>query len=378
VAVEMKAENQREEQRNSNLPELPKISITWDRFWKDPAANFESALKKPTACIVYGGKAEGKSSLVENISNRYSVVLDAFGSRDNEALAWCRSPRQDSVLFLKGESVEIDSRWKAVNTKDVTLKQISTYKAIISCSAFYSDIREEWYSLTLLMNKLWNRTNWTDPWVLTIREAANLLYSRISIGESQVQAKNYMIYAIREMRHCGFALALDSIRWFSIDVDVRSIADYTFLKAQGIEGLPDNLHFLYTFFEPYGVMRMGVDKFIIISRKGPIGHGTSTLPYWHKRESENLLNLFDIKPSYSEKPDLGEKGESHVGDYEHVRIVQARFESHDGMEKLAERIGRSSRTVHKHIIYHNHAIETQGECDKCVRVKSLLSKQPLS
>ena len=228
------------------------------------------------------------------------------------------------------------------------------------------------------MNKFWSRLSWTDPWALIIREAANLLYSRMSIGESQTQAKNYMIYVIREMRHCGFALVLDSVRWFSIDVDVRSIADYTFLKGQGIEGLPDSLHFLYNFFEPYGVMRMGVEKFILISRKGPLGYGESTMPYWHKLENENLLKLFNINVKYDGLQETGEKGSSHVGDYEHVNIIQTRFETQESMEKVAEKLCRSSRTIFKHITYHNMTIESFKECDKCARVKSLLSKQLIS
>jgi hypothetical protein len=230
------------------------------------------------------------------------------------------------------------------------------------------------------MQKLWMRLSWNQPWCLLIREAANLIYSRIAIGDSQAQAKNYIIYVLREMRHCGYALAMDSIRWFSIDIDARSIADYTFLKAQGIEGLPENLRFLYRYFRPFGIMRMGVEKFALISRAGPIGFGKSTCPYWHKKEHEDLLRLFNIKVHYNEMPDLGDKGASHVGDYEHVRIVQVRYESPEserGMEKIAEKIGRSSRTVFKHITYHNNTVRTLGECDRCARVKSLLSKQPL-
>jgi len=227
------------------------------------------------------------------------------------------------------------------------------------------------------MNRLWQRTSWTEPWAVQIREAANLLYSRVSIGDSQQQAKNYIIYVMREMRHCGYALSMDSIRWYSVDIDMRTIADYTFIKAQGIEGLPGELRFLYRWFDPFGVMRMGVDRFAVVCRKGPIGFGHSGLPSWHKQENENILNLLDIQVKYSDLPDTGEKGLSHVGDYEHVRIVQARFETKEGMEKLAEKIGRSSRTVHKHITYHNATIQTLGECDRCARVKSLLSKQVL-
>ncbi|MGD0451195.1 MAG: hypothetical protein ABSA79_09110 [Candidatus Bathyarchaeia archaeon] len=370
---------QKNPQANTNISEQPPtIDIDWVRFPFDDAANIRKALTKPKAFVVYGGTGEGKSSLVENIGNRYGTVIDAFGSRDNEGLAWCRSPRADSILFLKGESVTINSKWPSINAKDLTLKELSSYKAVISVSAFYSSIQEEWKCLALLMNKFWNRLSWTEPWALVIREAANLLYSRESIGDSQTQAKNYMIHVIREMRHVGFALVLDSVRWFSIDIDVRSIADYTFLKGQGIEGLPDSLHFLYNFFDPYGVMRMGVEKFIIVSRKGPVGYGESTMPYWHKLENENLLKIFNIDVKYDGLQETGEKASSHVGDYEHVNIIQTRFETQESMEKVAEKLCRSSRTVYKHITYHNMTIQSFKECDKCARVKSLLSKQLIS
>jgi hypothetical protein len=217
------------------------------------------------------------------------------------------------------------------------------------------------------------RTHWTRPTCLTIREAANLLYSRLAIGESQSEAKNYIVYVLREMRHCGFALALDSIRFYSLDIDVRAIADYTIVKAPGVEGLPDALHFLYQWYDPYGIMRMPKNKFVIVSRSGPLGDGESTCPYWHKTEQEDILEKLDIRIKYSSPIDLGQKN-SNVGDYEHMRIVMARNSSRAGTEKLGEQLGRSGKTIWKHIGIHNHTIEVLGECDKCARVKCLLSK----
>ena len=49
-------------------------------------------------------------------------------------------------------------------------------------------------------------------------------------------------------------------------------------------------------------MRMGKEKFILISEDGPIGHGTTTMPYWHKQEGEDMLRLFDIEVKYPDMP----------------------------------------------------------------------------
>ena len=355
----------------------PKITINWRRFWNDPAANLREALENTTACASYGGKGKGKSALMESLGDRYKCVFDLYGSRDNEGLAWCRSHRQNSILFLKGASTDIESSWPAKNAEDLRFADFEKYQAIISCSAFYANLREEWQTLAKVMDFIWNRNHYNTIISLLIREAANLLYSRISMGDTQQQAKNQIIYTLREMRHCGIALEIDSIRWFAIDIDARSIADYTFLKAQGIAGLPQDLRWLYRFYKPTGVTRMRVYRFIIVSRDGPIGDGYSELPYWHKQEKENLLDLFGIKPTHGDVPNLGEKG-GQVGDYEHVDIIKRRQETHASMESIANKLGRSSRTVHMHIEHHNRMVSMTGECDRCARVRGELTKQPVA
>jgi hypothetical protein len=359
-----------------SMPEMPKFSIDWIRFPKHPCADLGVAFTKPKAFVSYGGTGEGKSNIVENISNRYSTVIDAFGSRDNEGLGWCRSHRKDSILFLHGDNVKIDSNWDDITISEfrkTPIEKLGKYKVILSVAKFYVDIREEWYSLVKVMDKLWERESWTEPWCLAVREAANLLYSRESIGESQTQAKNYIIYVIREMRHCGFALALDSIRWFSIDTDIRTIADYTILKGQGIEGLPKTLHFLYNFFDPYDVMQMKVQAFVIVSRKGPIGHGTSTLAYWHKQESENLVEQLGINVQKGERVDFGRQS-AHMGDYGHANIVRVRHEFGLSFGKIAEKLKVSDRTTYKHVLRHNEMVRNSGECPLCARVNGPYAK----
>lgn len=362
----MKKQNQKRKKSNS-------FKVTWVRFPKQ--ADFQGSFKKASAYAIVGGKETGKSALAELLASKYTKIIDLYGSRDNEGLAWLRSPFKDKVLLVKGNSVTIDCNIAEVkNASEIKLQDLDNYQAIISTSAFYSTTQEEWYAITRLFEKLWHRTHWVDPWCMLIREASNLLYSRLSIGENQHQAKSYIIYVLREMRHCGFAVALDTIRWHSLDIDCRTIADYTFIKAQGAEGLPKSLKFLYGYFNEYYIMRMPVNQFAVLGRKGEIGFGSSILPPWHKQEHEDLLSLFDIKVKYGEQPYMAEKGSYNVSDYEHIRIVKARVESTESMEALAKILNRSSRTIFTHINKHNNMIHAVGECDKCSRVNNKYAK----
>jgi hypothetical protein len=354
---------------------IPEIYCNWKRFPKDPSTHFYDSFKKASAYGIVGGKGKGKSSLAEAICSHFPKIIDIYGSRDNEGLAWCRSPFKDSVAFLKGNSVTIDCNCAdTLNASDITWRDLEKYKVVVSCAAFYTNMQEEWHCLGKLVDKLWRRMSWTEPWCVLIREASNLLYSRISLGDNQQAAKNYIIYVLREMRHCGYAVVLDTLRWYSIDIDVRTLADYTFLKAQGIEGLPRGLRFIYAYYSPSSIMRMKVYGFVTVSREGPIGHGYFDFPYWHKLETENLLQQLDLRITYKDVPYSGDDMATHVSDYEHVRIVKARIESTDGMEKLGDKIGRSSRTIFKHIKKHNAMVASVGECDKCLRVNSQYSK----
>lgn len=363
-------------------PKKPGMTVWWGRFARDKPAHLQEAFTKPLAFAVVGGTGAGKSALVELMASKYKKVVDIYGSRDNEGLAWLRSPGYKKVLLLKGASAIVDCNCADVmNASDLKLEDIEAHDATISVSAFYSKLEEEWYCLTKIMEKLWHRTHWTEPWCLAIREASSLIYSRLSVGETQNMAKNYLIYVIREMRHCGFAVALDTIRWMGVDVDFRTIADYTFLKAQGIDGLPHNLRFLYRYFRPSGIMRMPVYDFVVVSRKGPIGFGMADLPAWHKQESENLLREFDIDIKYGELPHVtdGKMG-TKVSDYEHVRIIKSRLTMKGktgeaiGMEELGKKLDRSSATVFKQIARHNNMVHGVGECDKCARVRSDCAK----
>jgi hypothetical protein len=367
--------------QKQKLKKSVQLKTTWIRFPRDESANLTKAVTQPLAFAIVGQKKTGKSALAELLADRYSTVIDVYGSRDNEGLAWLRSKRKDSVLLLKGASVKVDCNCADVmNTVDVKLKDLAKYEAVVSCAGLYSQINEEWYSITKLFDTLWHRQSWRKPWCLVIREASNLIYSRISIGDTQQMAKSYMLYVIREMRHCGFAVALDTLRWHAIDIDFRSIVDYTFIKAVGIDWLPSSLRFIYRWVDAGAIMRMPVYAFVVVASKGPIGFGRSICPAYHKQERENLLELFDIRTEYGEVAFTGETGFGKVSDYEHVRIIKARAVKGEngkpkGMEKLGKEIGRSSKTIFTHLNMHNNMVHAVGECDRCARVGSKYAKE---
>jgi hypothetical protein len=352
--------------------------IKWVRYAKTRFANLNGAFDKATCFAGSGQRGTGKSSLLELVASHYEQVIDLYGSRDNEGLAWLRHPKyRDSALLLKGASTTLDCQCAEVmDAAKFSLKDLARFKVIISCASAYRSVDEEWSALPKVVDMLGKRTHWTKPSCLIVREASSLLYSRMSIGETEQNAKAHFIHMMREMRHSGFALAMDTIRWFGIDTEARNCADFMFFKAQGIEGLPKGLRFLYRGFKPSGLQLMRPNMFVVVTKEGAIGFGKFKFPSWHKRESEDMLRIFDIRPSYGEVPFMGEQGK--VGDYEHVKIVKTYLDSGVGMGKVARIVDRSSKTVNDHLHAHNNMIHSVGECDKCARVGSKLAKTPVT
>jgi len=338
--------------------------------------------KKANCNVIIGIKETGKSALNENLATHYAEaspngkIVDMFGSRDNEALGWCRSPYKDKVLFVTGDSVDVSSSWDAIHLNDLKLNDFNKYKVVVSVSAFYGSLREEHQAVKQLMELLWKRTHWTDVWYMLIRETANLIYSRLSIGEDQTRAKAYVIYVMREARHMGYAVGADAIRYMSIDIDLRNLADYTFLKACGQHGLPDAIRWLYRYYDPYSIMRMPINRFILISRTGTLGRGTFKCPPWHKNEKEDLLKQLNIQIDYGQPIDYGDKGFKRISDFEHKDIVQHRLQGM-AMNKIAETMKRSNRTIEVHIKKHNLDVEKLGYCERCKRLKSEVATRKL-
>jgi len=167
-------------------------------------------------------------------------------------------------------------------------------------------------------------------------------------------------------------LAIRTLNYYAIDIDIRNLADYLILKSQGVQGLARDLQWLYSYFNPSTVRNMPPQYFIMISKTGALGLGEFPYPEWHKKEKENILSNIGIKVEYGEPAFEGEyKGTFRtVGDKEHAEIVRLYIEEGLGFNKIAEILGRSSRTPLTQIQKHNRAVERSGFCPICRRAKS--------
>jgi hypothetical protein len=348
------------------------MRILWTR------SNDKIRFNRPFTWFCLGVRGSGKSSFLEHVACQYlrkdAVVFDLFGSRDGEGLAWLRSPyaKNKKILLLHGENVDVDASFPVKSVESVKLLDFEEYDIVVSASPLYLSIDQEFSHAAKLTDLLYKRLYYKRLVYMICREAANFYYSRLKVSDNQIFAKSQMIYLIREARHMGIALGLDSVRFYAIDIDIRNLADYMILKAQGVQGLAKDLSWLYSYFNPSTIRNMKPQYFFIITRKGALGLGEFPFHEWHKREKENILKAVGVKVEYGELVEAGEyRGTFRtVGDKEHSEMIRLYIEEELSIDRMAERLGRSSRTPHEHIKQHNKAVEHSGFCPSCRRTKS--------
>ncbi len=93
----------------------------------------------------------------------------------------------------------------------------------------------------------------------------------------------------------GVSLGLDTLRFMSIDIDLRNNVDFLMLKAVGVLGLPDDLQWLYSFMDPHKLATMPKQFFGILTKEGDIGFGRFSAISWHKQEGEDILSKVGIE-----------------------------------------------------------------------------------
>lgn len=361
------------------------IKGKWLRFREKLPFRGRRVVKNVAPCIVILGlRGTGKSSLCECLATHYAEldrppektgkILDFFASRDSENLAWCRSKYSESILFVGGTSTDVSSSWDYKHINEVKLSDFRKYKVVIAAPAFFSNLTEEHYFIQTITEKLRHRTYWNRPWALIIREAANLIFSRISIGQNEAQAKAGFIYMVREARHSGLSVLADAVRFKSIDIDLRQIADFTAIKSVGMYGLPAEIRFIYGILEPFSVMKFPPELFILLTKGGAIAKAKFEFPEFHKLPKENLLKILDIQIEHGEVPDYGDKGFKAVSDFEHVKMIRMRLEDGEkgrklSLEKISKLLQRSSATPFRVIRDHNAEIDSLGFCSRCKRAR---------
>ncbi|MFH1327663.1 MAG: hypothetical protein ABIH76_02235 [Candidatus Bathyarchaeota archaeon] len=341
------------------------------------------SFNRPNTFFTIGIRGAGKSTFLETIGCHYlekgHAILDLFGSRDGEGLAWLRSPiiEDKKVLLVHGENVSVKASYNCKPATKVTLSDFINYDLIISSSPLYLGVDDEFINAAQLTDKIYKRLSWKRLVFCLCREAANLFYSRLKISENQVVSKAQMTYLVREARHVGMALGLDSTRYYSIDIDIRNLSDYIILKNQGMTGLTSDLSWLYSVFEPHIIRNMPPQFFIILSKTGSIGIGEFKAIDWHKQEGENILKAVGINVEYGEPIEKGEYRGTHntVGDVEHADIIRLYVAEGLSMNRIGEKLERSSRVPFTVIHKHNSSVEGAGFCPACRRVKSALDRK---
>lgn len=331
---------------------------------------------RPHTFFILGVRGSGKSSLLEHIAESYldqdQIVLDLFGSRDGEGLAWLRSPhvKDQKILLIHGDNVSISSSFDAKNISKLSLSDFRHYNILISSSPLYSSIDDEFFHINHVINLLYKRISYKRLIYMIVRESANLYYSRLRVSPNQLSAKAESTYLIREARHCGIAMGLDTLKYTSVDLDVRSVVDYLILKSQGVLGFPSDMQWLYGYFAPHKMRNMPPQYFCVVTRKGALGLGVFPEVSWHKREKENILRSVGVKVEHGERIDYGENRGVYrtIGDEEHVQIIDDYFQGLS-MGKIAKKLNRSAATIHTQIHNHNKSIEKFGYCVKCRRLK---------
>jgi len=325
-----------------------------------------------------GSRGSGKSTFLETTAEGFlragNGVLDLFGSRDGESLAWLRSPwvKDKQVLLLKGDNVDVKCSWPVKNAEELTLQDFEKYDLIISSSPLYQSIDQEFSDAAIIENKLYQRLEYEKLIFMCCREASNFYYSRLKVSDNQLFAKSEMVYLLRESRHMGVALGLDSIRSYAIDIDIRQLADYLVLKAQGVQGLSRELKWLYSFIDSSLLRKLPPEKFFVVTKNGAIGAGVFPEVTWHKQERENILVDCGVSREIGEiTHEAVNKGTfKTVSDKEHKEIIEKYGSGDISMGKLAEQMKRSPTTINMHIDSHNTSVEKSGFCAVCKRAHS--------
>lgn len=332
---------------------------------------------RPHTWFVLGVRGSTKSSLLEHVGEGYlhegHKVLDLFGSRDGESLAWLRSrwAKEKKILLLTGDNVDVQAPCETRRVSQLRLKDFEENDIVISSSPLYSHVDREYDAVNQIIEILYKRLHYKRLIYCIVRESANLYYSRLRVSPNQLIAKTGTTYIIREARHMGISMGLDTLKWTSVDLDIRVVIDFLFLTSQGALGLPKDLDWLYKYFKPWKIRNMPKGCFIIMGQKGPLGVGRFPKLEWHKEEQEDILRSVGVKvQSIGEELKYPQsKGNFNtVGDEEHIRIVGEYVEGLS-MHKVAKLLKRSGKTIHSHINDHNNCVLRSGFCASCERGK---------
>ncbi len=284
----------------------------------------EFDFKRPSNYTILGIKESGKSALNETLATKHDKVVDFYGSRDDEGLCWCspESPKQ-KILLIHGDNTDLNCSWPHKKASDVTLNDLDGYECTIACNSFFSSQDIKFGSLQNIVDKIYGRAGWNGRGIIyfLVRESMSIIYSRLQQNDTGMkEAKADFLFMQREMRHFGVSFGIDHLRWTGVDMEIRDLSDFTFIKQIGYKSLPKDISFLYNYVDPRAFAQMKPWEWVLLKKDGSIGFGTNDLPPFHKPEGINLLEKLGIEVTHSEEPE--ESTRQHIGDEEHVKICR--------------------------------------------------------
>ncbi len=331
---------------------------------------------RPKRWLINGNPETGKSNLIENIGLRHDHILDIYGSKDNEGLCWIRknSPIDDALL-IHGDNTDLKCSWKTKKASNVTIEDIDNYEVVIAAHSFFSSSHNKFSAMEKITDRLYKRLEWRKGHIifLAMRESNSVIYSRLSRGVGEKQAKADLLEFFREMRHFGTSVGADLIQWTGNDKSMREMGDYMIFKNVGEKGLPRDKWYLYHWVKPKVFRLMKKSEFVCLQRNGAIAWCTTGLVPFHKEEGVNLLKELDITIEHGEE--LIESSSIKIGDEEHLKIIKIYLEN-SSMEKTRNSFNppKGLATISRHVGDHNGEILKNGRCSRCAKLDEALSK----
>jgi hypothetical protein len=390
-------------------PEKPRMSVSarqleanqlWTEIdWQRKGPKFmfdETDFTKPRNVMIIGGQDTGKGALGESIGEGHleygNCFIDLWGATDSEGLGWLKSKyaikNPEKVLLVHDPNVELQFEKKVYDTKSITQvdrKELEDYRLILTTPRFFDLLNWEarYAEIARFIQRLWvHRQGYHHLINVLCREASEILYSRLTMYETQIETKSRTIYMLQECRHSGVCWTIDTLRPMNIDAAVREgVIAYTIFKALDYRGLPDDLAFMYRFYKPEAFTWMRPEQFIVLTRTGGVGDGLNHLPDFHKVETQNLEEELGIHVEF--KKELAREGKTiagraGVGDVEHAAIIRTRIQQHLSTRRIAVAVQnelamerpRQHYTITEQMDGHNRAVINGGKCAMCERAES--------
>ena len=370
-----------DKETSEKLPKIPDIKVVWIRGQKWFSFTF------PNIYLFLGDRGSGKSNNIEVIAIRHPKIIDLFEANDGEALCWCRPEftrvwqaihgEKPRILLLHGQTKRVVCDWDTMVITDLKLSTFEEYDVVTLCHKFFADEGDYFQALFTVIHKIWDEKDcWTgsEPWFIVVREAANWLYARLKMTRDDKFAKAEFLKNLRESRHKGLAVGLDTIRWTNLDKEARDYANFTYIKKPCAAGLPDELNWLERYFR--GLAYMKDDEAIVVT--GPrhyeiVGFQICDFAPWHKKVRENLFKILKIQVEDINTGEMNTPRSYSIENLEHSKIVEKYLEI-KSMMVVSKEMVRSPRSIQLQLNLHNDAVTQMGECHSCRNAKSRFSK----